>query len=651
METQQENNLLSTNPVVESALVDLLNSISSNQQYFVSEDKDSSISANMQLFGNFTICSSNSATNYSEGIGHIIAGSGNTVIGESNHMFADNSQCGSRGFRVVDALSTENLVSIDLGEYQFSELSNKLSDAPFSLVCSGAPQVGMAVLSASQVDDTQMVQLSVNIYDNNFSKFAKENVYLILLEHPELGLAINTANSFVVGSDNTALAYNCMVEGWQNLVNGNFGHAEGKQNVASWGAHAEGHMTQAIGTTSHSEGRFSIADNYSSHAENCGTSAFGWASHASGCKSVCLSNHGPAFVWNGDCNGILRYTGNTAAPSSVNPYFSNAYGSFNINPANGISGVFVGQQSLANIIDDNISARIYSNMHNNNSLNDVDDAYGSKKTAFGIQISYDLSSISSSETLSARNDFIFASLQLADDSNFAVVDWGDGTSKQIIAEDAEMLTHTYENKGLYCISITDDVKAIQLGRMDPEAPANLDPKFIASQSLNKLVSIASGAEKLTAMTSTGSAKNMPNIKKVAIANNISTSGYMFHASKLTSVKMDNQTSCSSYMFRQTPLEYVYLPKCTKFSQSLFYQCTNLIAARFDSLTSMAANTVFAGCSSLSVLDISKCQTFTQINTNTLSGIPTESLSVFINKDLSAQYATDVTWSQYNLIPR
>ena len=84
---------------------------------------------------------------------------------------------------------------------------------------------------------------------------------------------------------------------------------------------------------------------------------------------------------------------------------------------------------MANIIDDNISARIYSNMHNNNSLNDVDDAYGSKKTAFGIQISYDLSSISSSETLSARNDFIFASLQLADDSNFAVVDWGDGTSK------------------------------------------------------------------------------------------------------------------------------------------------------------------------------------------------------------------------------
>ena len=73
-----------------------------------------------------------------------------------------------------------------------------------------------------------MVQLSINIYDNNFSKFAKENVYLILLEHPELGLAINTANSFVVGSDNTALAYNCMVEGWQNLVNGNFGHAEGK---------------------------------------------------------------------------------------------------------------------------------------------------------------------------------------------------------------------------------------------------------------------------------------------------------------------------------------------------------------------------------------------------------------------------------------
>ena len=120
------------------------------------------------------------------------------------------------------------------------------------------------------------------------------------------------------------------------------------------------------------------------------------------------------------------------------------------------------------------------------------------------------------------------------------------------------------------------------------------------------MSIASGAEKLTAMTSTGSSKNMPNIRKVAVANNISTSGYMFHASKLSSLQMDNQTSCSSHMFRQTPIEYVYLPKCTKFNQSSFYQCTNLIAARFDSLTSMAANTVFAGCSSFSVLDISKC---------------------------------------------
>jgi hypothetical protein len=59
------------------------------------------------------------------------------------------------------------------------------------------------------------------------------------------------------------------------LVKGTYGHSEGKETIASWGAHAEGHGTNATAVASHAEGRFTTASGYQSHAEGWGSTAKG----------------------------------------------------------------------------------------------------------------------------------------------------------------------------------------------------------------------------------------------------------------------------------------------------------------------------------------------------------------------------------------
>ena len=53
-----------------------------------------------------------------------------------------------------------------------------------------------------------------------------------------------------------------------------------------------------------------------------------------------------SFVWNGnDVEALGQY------------YSAHGKGSFNINPLSGISGVYVGEQTLADIIDSNVSSK------------------------------------------------------------------------------------------------------------------------------------------------------------------------------------------------------------------------------------------------------------------------------------------------------
>ena len=109
-------------------------------------------------------------------------------------------------------------------------------------------------------------------------------------------------------------------------------------------SHAEGFRTTASGDYSHAEGHDSTAFGDYSHAEGVSTTASGIYSHAEGYLAYTKKQDHYAFAWNGD---ITRTT----------PYESNGSGTFNINPAGGLNGFYIGEQTLPQVINTAIAGK------------------------------------------------------------------------------------------------------------------------------------------------------------------------------------------------------------------------------------------------------------------------------------------------------
>ena len=103
--------------------------------------------------------------------------------------------------------------------------------------------------------------------------------------------------------------------------------------VQANGGVAIGAGTTASGYFSHAEGANTIASGDFSHAEGTGTTASGYFSHAEGISAN--ANDDYSFAWNGD----LSIT-----------YNSHGRGTFNLNPLGGLSGLWIGESSLATIL-------------------------------------------------------------------------------------------------------------------------------------------------------------------------------------------------------------------------------------------------------------------------------------------------------------
>ena len=122
---------------------------------------------------------------------------------------------------------------------------------------------------------------------------------------------------------------------------GPFSIANGNDVTASeFYSHAEGSETVAAGATSHAEGLLTIANGQSSHAEGWNTAAYGSYSHTEGCYSKTRTDDDYAFVWNGDDTKTVE-----------SPYTSNGEGTFNINPVGGLAGFYIGEQTIAEVIN------------------------------------------------------------------------------------------------------------------------------------------------------------------------------------------------------------------------------------------------------------------------------------------------------------
>lgn len=90
-----------------------------------------------------------------------------------------------------------------------------------------------------------------------------------------------------------------------------------------YGSHAEGTYTSALGDSSHSEGVYTIASGDGSHSG-------GYYAHAK------EQDH-YAFAWSGDDTRTTLYE-------------SHGIGTFNVNPYGGLSGFWIGEQTLAAIL-------------------------------------------------------------------------------------------------------------------------------------------------------------------------------------------------------------------------------------------------------------------------------------------------------------
>lgn len=140
-----------------------------------------------------------------------------------------------------------------------------------------------------------------------------------------------------------------------SLANGNgttasgfYSHAEGAVTTASgYSSHAEGNGTTAYSDYSHAEGRGTTTSGFYSHAEGEYTTAAGICSHAEGYFSQTKEADIYAFAWNGD-----------DSKTKENPYKSHGPGTFNINPAGGLEGFYIGEQTLSGIISDGVTNNI-----------------------------------------------------------------------------------------------------------------------------------------------------------------------------------------------------------------------------------------------------------------------------------------------------
>ena len=100
---------------------------------------------------------------------------------------------------------------------------------------------------------------------------------------------------------------------------------------------ANGSRAIASGKYSHAEGMNTTAVGLASHAEGTATKAFALGSHADGLGAEAQYPDDYAYVWNGDDLIIDSYT-------------SHGPGTFNINPAGGLNGFWIGEQTLAEIL-------------------------------------------------------------------------------------------------------------------------------------------------------------------------------------------------------------------------------------------------------------------------------------------------------------
>ena len=158
-------------------------------------------------------------------------------------------------------------------------------------------------------------------------------------------------NSHAQGALTQAIGTGSHAEGYSSTANGIYSHAEGESTQATnIGAHAEGFLTEASGQYSHAEGRDTLAFMTGSHAEGLSTQARGLYSHAEGNGTIASGSYSHSEGESTQAFGIGSHA------EGLNTFASGAYqhvqGQFNLTSP--MQGAF--------IIGNGISAGSRSNL-------------------------------------------------------------------------------------------------------------------------------------------------------------------------------------------------------------------------------------------------------------------------------------------------
>ena len=314
----------------------------------------------------------------------------------------------------VDGLSTESLSVVHISQEEFYQkvvasalLSNELYVVSGNYINAYGQQLKNLAYPKDLSDAITIEYLHNQGYEDglsalsgwisrNFEPFADDSSSNVISIKKSNGLS---ANAVTIGIRNplAPIADGSLANGDKCVALSAYSHAEGSNTFATGTAsHAEGGGTNASNLASHAEGAYTIASGIAAHAEGLGLSAgpgleFGKAdgavSHTDGVASIATgtgsyvggikaldNGYAHSFVWQG-------YGGETLTSSdikvltdrehheaefptvvtkammilgSISPYPSNGPGTFNINPAGGTNGFFIGQTSLSSIISNAI---------------------------------------------------------------------------------------------------------------------------------------------------------------------------------------------------------------------------------------------------------------------------------------------------------
>ena len=498
----------------------------------------------------------------------------NMIIGDNDQFSIDETfvlgsqnAIGCNGWRVANFNKNISTISINIENSLSSEL-NELIGKQYSIWTSGSGFRAGNVLSAyveQQSNDLSLLVLSV---DKIASKMTVGSL-LYFDSCLSIGNETGGLGNLIVGSENAVYAAYAQALGYNNKTVGNYGFAEGKENIADWGCHAEGNLNDAIGVLNHIEGRSNAIKQgddgiaYACHVDGNANIVSGnvLASHVCGRGSLAVDDY--SFIWNGDDVRSVEYGSiispmTTARVTPLDPYQTHGEGSFNVNPKHGQFGFYIGQQNLYDIIESHVS-----------SLRDF----------FEKNFDGDIYVTSNGKIYIGANEIASTSF-----------------------------SYSYSKDELMYIWKLDD-SYVQFSQNALDGCSNMIS-----------VDIPAGISSLE----TASLRNCKKLTHVDILSGMKNIGqYAFrYCNRLSSIDFtqnSNLQRIQSTAFGGTALKYVSLPNSiTSFGATAFHQCKQLISANVpsawiiptQSTTNAGSKNMFFECSAFKHLDASQNSCFT-----------------------------------------